>query len=792
MNFCGSSGPANEFSRGYAASGFVFGVRLSIGLLLSGCLSGLLSSPAAWGDEASRQRVFDQELVPLLRTYCYDCHGADAGEGDVLLAADATPDAILNNRRMWVRALGQVRLGAMPPADAESMPEEIRLRLASLIDDLANAVDCVKNPNAGKVVMRRLNRFEYRNTVRDLLGVDYEAAINFPGDDVGYGFDNVGDVLSLPPLLMEKYLLAADEISRQAIKTPPPADLYLKTLAASQLKGAEKFNAARGGLGIHSRGFVDFAPDLPFPGNYTLTITAYGDQGGDEPVKMEVRLNGDSLAIIDVPNSDPEEFTVQFRTRLGKHQLEIGFINDFWEPETKTDRNLHLVHTELSGQDNRVRYIPSTELPASHRQIIFATPSAQLSADRASRLVLERLMSRAYRRPAHKREVDRLCELAAAVRSGGGSFDESIQVALQAILVSPHFLFKVERHQPLGPNGEPRLLTDFELATRLSYFLWSSMPDDRLLKAAWQGQLSKPDVLRGEVARMIKDGRSNALITNFAGQWLQLRSLETTQPDEGKFPQFTPQLRQAMQRETLTFFAGVLRGNLPVTTLLEGDFTYLNQPLAEFYGIPGVEGEQFRKVSLRGTPRAGLLTHASVLTVTSNPTRTSPVKRGKWILENLLNMPPPPPPPDVPELEQDALSGTLRERMEQHRANPACAACHNMMDPLGFALENFDAIGRWRTSDGEELIDASGQLPDGTTFQGIEQLRSHLTGKQREQFVRCLTEKLMIYALGRGLEYYDKCAIDEILLDAKSKDYRFAYIIAGIVASPPFQNQGER
>ena len=318
------------------------------------------------------------------------------------------------------------------------------------------------------------------------------------------------------------------------------------------------------------------------------------------------------------------------------------------------------------------------------------------------------------------------------------------------------------------------------------------MPDDELLLLAHRGQLREPARLLDKIARMLRDPRANRFVKNFAGQWLQLRNLDQVRPDDEKFETFDDEIRELMRRETLTFFAGVMRGNLPVTTLLDGQFTYLNEPLARFYGISGVEGEEFRKVSLEGTPRGGLLTHASVLTVTSDPTRTSPVKRGKWILENLLNTPPPPAPPNVPELEKARLTGTLRERMEQHRANPACSACHNMMDPLGFALENYNAVGLWRDSEGGEKIDATGQLPDGTRFSGVGELRRMLVADRRDQFTRCLAEKLLIYAIGRGTEYYDKCAIDQIVSEAQQHEYKFAYLIAGIIKSDPFQKQGYR
>lgn len=751
----------------------------------------LLAVPAS-ADDASQSRKFSEGLLPLLRTYCFDCHGNGTAEGDFDLDAFKNPDSILKHRKIWMRALGQVQLGSMPPVDGPSLDPETRRRLVQLIDDMANAVDCVKNPNAGKVVLRRLNRFEYRNTIRDLLGVDYEPANNFPGDDVGYGFDNIGDVLSLPPLLMEKYLFAADDIVQRAIATPPAAEVFEMTRSGGQFE-TEGGAATRGNLTtLFSNGKAKLEINFPLAGQYELVLTARGDQAGNEPPTMEVSIGGKSVAKLAVAAEEATEYQCSFRTPAGKRHLEIAFTNDFYDKEQKADRNLYLLHMDLRGESRRRTYLHNSEITDSHKKIIFIEPSDRVTPDQATREVLQRLTSRAYRRPSTAREVDRLCKLAADVRSEGGTFEESIQVALQAILVSPHFLFKVERTQPKQPNGQSLPLTDFELATRLSYMMWSSMPDDALLKSAWEGNLSKRKVLRAHIARMIKDRRSNAFIENFAGQWLQLRSLDVVRPDETKFPTATPAMRELMKRETLTFVAGIMRENRPVTELLDADFTYLNEPLAKYYGISGVEGNHFRPVSLKGTDRGGLLTQASILTVTSNPTRTSPVKRGKWILENLLNTPPPSPPPDIPELEKDALAGTLRQQMEQHRANPACATCHNMMDPLGFAMENFDAAGRWRTHDGGAPIDASGELPDGTSFQGVKELRELLAVQRSEQFVQCVAEKMMTYALGRGLEYYDKCAVDKIVADVETQDYGFAYLIAAIVESHPFQSQGTR
>ena len=541
---------------------------------------------------------------------------------------------------------------------------------------------------------------------------------------------------------------------------------------------------------MSSNGTVSLQSDLPFGGNYTLSISAGGDQGGDEPVKMEVK-SGSTKRIIKIPQEESKTYEVKLRLEKGTRKFDISFLNDFYE-EGVSDRNLHIYHVNLHGEQRRSLFVSSDRLPPSHKKLIFVTPNEKLSEDRATASVVSRIASRAFRRPATKDEVNRLTKLAANVRSAGGTYEEGIQVALQAVLVSPHFLFKVEQSRKPDATGKMPLISDYELATRISYFLWSSMPDDELLALAHSGKIRDRKYLLKKVARMMQDKRANQFVENFAGQWLQLRNLDNVKPDTRIFRSFNDDLPALMRRETLTFFAGVMRENRPVTTLIDADFTYLNEGLAKFYGINGVSGKNFRRVSLKDTPRGGLLTHASVLTVTSNPTRTSPVKRGKWILDNLLNMPPPPAPPNIPELEKGKLVGTLRERMEQHRDNPACSSCHNMMDPLGFALENFDAVGRWRNRDGLEEINATGKLPDGTQFNGVGDLKRLLSSERKEQFVRCLAEKLLIYSLGRGTEFYDKCAIDQIMAYTRSNDYKFAYLIAGIIASDPFQKQGFR
>ena len=737
-------------------------------------------------DEASDEANYAKYLAPLLRAYCYECH--DRGS-EIDLESDDRAISLQKKRGRWNQAIAHLKLGTMPPDDGPELDAMTRDRMVRMIDALANAVNCVKNPNAGRVTIRRLNRAEYRNTIRDLTGVDYQPAADFPGDDVGYGFDNIGDVLSLPPLLMEKYADAAEFIAGKAIHTPPPPELFEVERAPVTLRNAKAFGQ-RSPFAMAWNGTVTWELDVPFSAVFNLTVSASGDQGGDEPVKMKIAW-GQKSRIIDVPSESAEEFSIPMRLVKGPRKIDLSFVNDYYV-ENSVDRNLYLHHLKLVGSEKKRVYIDPAAKPPSHDRILFARPSKKVTPEKASRDVIARFASRAFRRPATADETSRLVELSTRIRNAGGSYEESIQVAIQAILVSPNFLFKVEKPQRPSADGTLPLISPYELATRISYFLWSSMPDDELLAMAHSGSIRDRRRLLQKVASMMKDKRANQFVENFAAQWLQIRNLANVAPDNGIYRGFNDEVRAAMRRETLTFFAGVMRENMPVTSLIDADFTYLNEPLAKFYGMGGVEGNRFRRVSLKGTPRGGLLTHASVLTVTSNPTRTSPVKRGKWVLENLLNTPPPPAPPNVPELERGKLVGTLRERMEQHRQNPACATCHHMMDPLGFALENFDAVGRWRTRDGRNEIDASGALPDGTHFNGVDDLRRLLTGPRKEQFIGCLAEKLLTYAIGRGTEYYDKCAIDQIVQKCRAKEDRFAYLIAAIIESDPFQKQGFR
>jgi hypothetical protein len=678
------------------------------------------------------------------------------------------------------------------------MSDDDRHYLTSWILSTLEDIECGLAPNPGQVTLRRLNAVEYRNTVRDLLLVDYEPAANFPADDVGYGFDNIGDVLTLPPLLMEKYLVAAEEISRRAIVTPPPDKQHERIVTGEQLERTGG-SPSGGSLVLASNADASFQEQLPWAGTYQLIITASGDQGGDEPCKMAVLVDDELVRTLPIRNTpdDPRDVTLPLKLKAGSRKVVLRFTNDFYiaasGDKPAVDRNLHVHSVRLVGIKPSQKKIDLSQAPASHQAIFFVQPKTDAERPEATKAILARLSSRAFRRPVSPQELAGLTELALSLQADGESFESSIQVAVQAILISPKFLFRVEPPRDGAPAEQLRDLDDFELATRLSYFLWSSMPDDELLKLAWNKQLRQPAQLRAQIKRMIDDPKSNALVENFAGQWLTLRKLDNFQPDPTLFPQWNDSIKALAKRETLTFFAGVMRDDLNVVNLLDADFTYLNQELADYYGVRNVRGDNFRKVSLADTERAGLLTHASILAVTSNPTRTSPVKRGKWILDNLLATPPPPAPPGVPELkDKGQLTGTLRQRMEQHRVDPACAGCHKLMDPLGFALESYDAVGKFRELDEGVAIDASGILPDGSVVNGAHELRAALLKGSQEQFVRCLTEKMLTYALGRGLEYYDKCAVDKILAEMHKRDAKFSTLLEQIVLSDPFQKKGQR
>ncbi len=733
------------------------------------------------------QREFNDSVLPILKKSCSDCHWGDSAEAGFNLESYQTIDQLLKARKKWQKVDIRVAAKEMPPEDSEPLTDDEHAEVMRWLDDLLNSADCT-NINPGRVTIRRLNRTEYRNTIRDLIGIDYTPAGEFPGDDVGYGFDNIADVISLPPILMEKYLQAAEDITTQAI-VDPDLPAFHEWIAGSKLEIGDGANIAGTKAVLFTNATVGSRLQLPESGKYQVRISAFGDQGGDAPVKISFEFNGRKIGkrSIRAEEDEPAEIDFTVRGKSGKNELKVSFLNDEYVPRKGEnrgfDRNLHLMSVEISG--------PHGKVPASHRDLIPSdVPEQPAEMKRLARKILNRFASKAFRRRATQQELSGLLELFQQARSEGDVFEVALRLPMQAVLVSPHFLYKIET--PVG-RGETRMLNDFELATSLSYFLWSTMPDDELFRIAAEGKLKSAPVFRGQIKRMLADPKSEALVENFAAQWLQLRHLEDFQPDPELFPGIDRRMRMDMIQETKLMVQDLIRRDATVFDLLESEFSFINERLADLYGIDGVKGEEFRRVSTKKAGRVGLMTKASILTLTSNPTRTSPVKRGKWIMENLLGEEPPPPDPEAMELEaQPELTGTIRERTEQHRADPNCAVCHVVMDELGFALENYDAVGRWRETDNGQPIDAFGELPDGTRFEGAEQLQRTLNTKMRDQFVRCLTEKILIYATGRGLEYFDECAVDEITEKLKQNDYRFSELIYRVATSDPFiKRRGE-
>jgi hypothetical protein len=728
---------------------------------------------------------------------------------------------------VWEKVVRKLRTAAMPPAGA---PRPDAATYDSFATYLETELDrsAAANPNPGRPAVHRLNRAEYSNAIRDLLAVEVDAAALIPADDSGHGFDNIADVLTVSPSLLDRYLSAARKIARLAVGDPdirPTVETYTPPRS---LKQNERMSED---LPFGSRGGVAVRHHFPLDGEYTFRVRLQRDENGTilgslgEMHQVDIRLDGTRIQMFQIgrestnESSDPgtEAYNrvadagleVRVPVKAGSRLVGIAFLRDTLQAEGLTqfvrldDRMPNVGSVIISGPYDAT----GPGQTASRAKIFVCRPGIRAAtvserpeanaAEPCARRILAALARRAYRRPVSDAEVQ---ELLALYRDGSaqGGFEAGIEMALQGVLVSPDFLFRVERDPGNVQPGAAYRISDVELASRLSFFLWSSIPDDQLLDLAERGRLKEAAVLEAQVRRMLADPRAKSLVSNFVGQWLYLRNLRNARPDPKEFPEFDENVRQALQQEVELFLeTNMLREDRSVVDLLDADDTFLNERLARFYQIPNIYGSQFRRVKLADENRKGLLGKGSVLLVTSYPTRTAPTLRGKWVLENILGTPPPPPPPNVPSLkdDKDVKALTMRQRMEQHRANPACAICHTRMDPLGFALENFDAIGRFRTTMGAAgtPIDVSGVLPDGTKFQGPAELRKILLS-QPEQFVMTATEKLLLYALGRGLEHSDFPAIRKIVRDAarstagpSGRPYRWSAIILGIVQSTPFQ-----
>lgn len=753
------------------------------------CLFAALAGAGLFSAEVVGAEVtLDAQIKPLLKEFCYGCHNAKDQKGDLDLELVANDARFAVHRDAWEKSIELLESREMPPEKKPQPTEEQRQLLVKWIDGQLSKFDCKTEANPGKVTLRRLNREEYRNTIRDLVRVNYNIE-DLPTDDVGYGFDNIGDVLSLSPMLMEKFMAAAEEIASKAIVADPNPKRLVQRIPATNFKSDNKDNKPyeNNTLAFVTNGYATRDVDIRGKGEWIVRVRVWADQGGPELPKLAVRAKDKQLHVFEITTGDQSAvFEARVPLESGWQKLAVGFINDYGgdqahpDPKMRGDRNIFLEWVEI--EPTSIEQV----LPESHRQIIKKVP--QPGQERAvARELLTDFARRAYRRPPTEAEIARLVGFVELALREKGSFAEGMQVAVQAVLCSPHFLFRWELDSRTAKAGDVRDLNDFEVASRLAYFLWSSMPDDELLALAERGELRKNGNLEKQVARMMKDWRVRGFVSNFAGQWLQIRNIWEMSPDERVFKKWKDSLKGSLKEEAELFFQAVMQEDRSVLDLIDADFTFLNEQLAKFYGIDGVNGSNFRRVQLPPeSPRGGVVTMGAVLLTTSTPTRTSPVIRGKWILEQILGTPPPAPPPDVPPLPEGKgvdQSLSLRARLDEHNKNVECAACHKRMDPLGFALENFDGVGGWRDADGKWPIDASGALPNGRKFNGPRELKTVLKSKQ---FLSNFTEKMLTYALGRGLDYYDRCAVDEVVKKMEPQGNKFSALVAGIVTSEPF------
>jgi hypothetical protein len=787
--------------------------------------------------------------LPFVSKHCISCHGDKKPKADLSLSMYKDEKALIGDRKVWEKVLRMVESGEMPPQSRPQPKVEESEEFVAALYELFTRQDAARR-DPGRVVMRRLNKAEYANSVRDLLHIQFNPTEDFPNDDVGGGFDNNGAVLTLSPLLMERYLDAAERVVQQAFPAEPnwpaPRRLLPNVIQPAPEAGDQRDpRMLRPGKKLFTNVKVDRE------GPYAVRALGWHIEGEWGVPKLDIEV--DDKVVKTVVSVGQGIGLAAFNTcsvdlKPGPHKLAVSWPIEYMEPakrdafleqqakaeKTKADEARAKEEAkgkekeEAKGKEREPKKGAAKDAQAKQsgatpdfeqgyhlRWFEFAGPGVATRAQKevlahtpgaspkdAAREVISRFATRAFRRPAQPGEVDRFLKLADGALAKGEPWQSAVGMAIQAILVSPKFLFLLEIDDQPETKGA-HALDEYQFASRLSYFLWSSIPDDELLELAGKRELQKN--LAEQVQRMLKDKKADALSDNFASQWLHLRLLQEVSPDVKQFPEFDLALRQAMQRETLLFFDSIVREDRSILDLIDANYTFLNDRLAKHYGIadtkgnkvgeqasdPGtaIRGPKFVRVQLQGNERGGILTQASILTVTSNPTRTNPVKRGKWVLEQILNAPPPPPPPNVPELATDqaaVLTGSLRQRMEKHRADPACANCHARMDPLGFAFEQYDAVGKFRLKDGDFDVDASGELPGGRTFKGAAELKAMLT-RQSDKFVRCFAEKMLVYALGRGTEFSDRPAINKIVLALRQNGYKFSTLVTEIAQSDPFR-----
>jgi mono/diheme cytochrome c family protein len=781
-----------------------------------------IAPPAAAPAQQGSADAASSPHAAALNKYCVTCHSDTRRTGGLSLEhADLTD--VPKGAETWEKVIRKLRVGMMPPP---GMPRPAPAQIDELAGYFETALDhsAVERPRPGRTAMHRLNRAEYANAIRDLLALDVDATALLPPDDESSGFDNIADVLTISPSLMERYLSASWNISRQAVGNldiAPGTAVYRVRPDLSQDQHVE-------GLPPGTRGGMFVKHTFPLDGEYTIKLRLWRNtfdlmRGMEDPHEVEIAMDGQRLTLVTAGGREeflkmaenPGTFATDLDKRLAVTVPVKAGVHTLWATTVlrshavRDDLVKPFLRTTVDGLD--IMGDPSVDRltiegphaatgpgdTPSRRKIFICRPAAPANEEACATKILSSVARAAYRRPVDKQTVDTLIDFYRKGRAGAtgrSAFDRGIESALQFVLASPEFLIRFEKDPPGVAHNTAYRLDGVALASRLSFFLWSSAPDDQLLTLASQGKLAEPVVLEQQVKRMLADARSEALITNFAEQWLHLRNLKSSAPDLEAFPDFDDNLRQAMKQETSLFFDSIVREDRSVVDLLNADYTFINERLARHYGIPGIYGSQFRRVNVTSEARRGLLGQASLLTVTSYPNRTSPVERGKWVLTNLLGVPPQPPPPNVPSLDTTSADGkvlSLRERMEKHRANPTCAGCHKVMDPIGFALESYDGIGRWRKTEDGALIDTSGTLFNGATVDGVVGLRRSLVAHP-EIFVGVMTEKMLTYALGRGLEYYDMPAVRRIVGDAKTKDFRFSSIVLGVARSTPFQMKEAR
>jgi len=751
------------------------------------------------------------EQRAMLDKYCVTCHNQRLKTGGLTLDT-LNLDRVSDNAETWEKVLRKLHGGMMPP---QGMPRPDEATVDKFTGWLETSLDraAATHPEPGRSTLHRLNRTEYGNAIHDLLDLDIDAASFLPADDEANGFDNIADVLRFSPSLLEQYLSASDKIASLAVGDPSITPISLVFQAPPDLDQERHIE----GLPLGTRGGIQVRYNFPLDGEYDFRVFLLQNIVGYVPGleyahQLEISIDGNRVFLAQVGGEEDNKMSdanlgvakdtldARLRTRIpvkaGPRSVVVTFLRRNSAPSDEPlqpfthDHDLQNMNgipridrMQITGPFNPTG---PGDTPSRHR--IFSCRPANAAAELpCARTILTNLARRGYRRPVTSADLENLLSFYQSARNKK-DFDAGIENALRLILTNPKFLFRMETDPAGVAPGSMHPVSELELASRLSFFLWSTIPDDQLITIASQGKLRDPAILEQQVKRMLADDRSEALVKNFAGQWLLLRNLPNVQPDPNEFPNFDDNLRQAFRRETEMFFGSIMRDDRNVLDLLTADYTFVNERLAKHYGIPGVYGSQFRRVKVTNEARRGLLGQGSILTVTSEANRTSPVKRGKFVLEAILGTPPPAPPPNVPPLKENegAQALSVRARLEEHRKSPACSGCHAVMDPLGFSLENFDAVGEWRTKEPGGAVDPSGQLADGTKVDGPVALRNAIM-KHPEQFVRTLTEKMLTYGLGRGLEYYDMPTVRGIARDASRSDYKFSSLVLGIVKSTPFQ-----